>query len=63
MKLVTVFSNKLNKQRFFIILGWGISSLFNDDQYKRMACISIGPAIPIVAISAGVAHKYYGTSY
>ncbi|XP_065905683.1 latrophilin-like protein LAT-2 isoform X2 [Dysidea avara] len=42
MMLVTVFDNKLNRRRFFFILGWG-------------------PAIPIVAISAGIVHRYYGT--
>ncbi|XP_065905004.1 uncharacterized protein [Dysidea avara] len=43
MMLVTVFGNKLNRRRFFFILGWG-------------------PAIPIVAISAGIVHRHYGTN-
>ena len=61
MMLVTVFKNKLNKKRFFLILGWGkkpaaAMHLITFFPYK-------GPAIPIVVISAGIAHKHYGTDY
>jgi len=60
MMLVTVFGNKLNRRRFFFILGWGKAPVY-------LLCIlytihiSLGPAIPIVAISAGVGHEHYGT--
>ena len=65
MMLVTVFGNKLNKKRFFLLLGWG-----KKPAVAAMHLINFlpfflykGPAIPIVAISAGIAHKQYGTNY
>ena len=70
MMLVTVFGNKLNKQRFFFFLGWG-KPVPNEHYFKStskflhicMYVLFIGPAIPIVAISVGVAHEHYGTDY
>ena len=57
MMLVTVFGNKLNCRRFFFILGWGKHHL-----HLQVSNVfwSLGPAIPIVAISVGLAHEHYG---
>jgi len=66
MMLVTVFKNKFNKQSFFLILGWGKlpnnSSTVTKCIYKHLS-FSIVPAIPIVAISVGIAHEHYGTDH
>ena len=62
MMLVTVFGNKLNKQRFFFFLGWGKAC--NKRLFFKFALYTrVGPAIPIVAISVGVAHEHYGTDH
>ena len=62
MMLVTVFGNKLNKRRFFLILGWGKKPAASMHFINFLPYIK-GPAIPIVIISAGIAHKHYGTDY
>ena len=36
MMLVTVFGNKLNKQRFFFILGWGKHSISKNNLYMHV---------------------------
>ena len=68
MKLVTVLGNRLNRRCFFFLLGWGKPIL--TDYFFRCALkflnahvLLIGPAIPIVAISVGVAHEHYGTEH
>jgi len=62
MMLVTVFGNKLNTQRFFCFgLGW-VLYFMNVAIYFHY-CMLIGPAIPIVAISVGIAHRHYGTDH
>ena len=63
MMLVTVFGNKLNNRRFFFVLGWGKPKCYCMIFQVGFSFISTGPAIPIVAISAGIAHKHYGTDY
>ena len=68
MMLITVFGNKLNKRRFFFILGWGkfaftAFSSFLCTCTLIYVCTFIGPAIPIVTISAITAHEQYGTDY
>ena len=64
MMLVTVFENKLNKRRFFFILGWGkLPDYYYYLIIFKPSYLSKGPALPIVVISAGVAHKHYGTDY
>ena len=68
MMLVTVFGNKLNKRRFFFFLGWGKpvpTEYFFQSNFLHICTyvLFIGPAIPIVAISVGVAHEHYGTDY
>ena len=66
MMLVTVFGNKFNKRRYFFILGWGKCSqnkYFSTTYLAAYIHIYIGPAIPIVAISAGIAHEHYGTDH
>jgi len=62
MMLVTVFGNRFNRQRFFFILGWGKYS--HPDHMKVIMSLNLlGPAIPIVAISLGLAHEHYGTDH
>ena len=55
--LVKVFNTGLGKRKlFYLVLGWG-KTFFFGFKYKL---ISIGIPVPIVAISAGVAHDQYG---
>ena len=62
MMLVTVFGNKLNRRLFFFILGWGEHKCTEVIVlYNYMIIFTLGPAIPIVAISAGIVHRHYGT--
>ena len=66
MMLVTVFGNKLNKRYFFFFLGWGKYGLYFLYMHAHMIiaiCTFVGPAVPIVAISAAIAHEQYGTDY
>ena len=67
MMLVTVLGNKLNKQRFFFILGWGKFTLADHkilgSNFPYTYVFLIGPAILIVGISVGLAHEHYGTDY
>ena len=67
MFLVTVFGNKLNNRFFFFILGWGkyLLNMYirNSNPFTTTVRTCIGPAIPIVAISAGIAHEHYGTDH
>ena len=63
MMLVTVFGNKLNRRRFFFTLGWGEHKCTEEIVLCNYTIIffTLGPAIPIVAISAGIVHRHYGT--
>ena len=63
MMLVTVFGNKLNKRQFFFLLGWGKSYVRILKDYSISLYTCVDPAIPIVAISVGVAHEHYGTDH
>ena len=54
-----VFKNKFNRRLFYFALGWGIMHIGND-LTRYYCCYFIGPAVPIVAISVGIAHNQYG---
>ena len=62
MMLVTVFGNKLNHYLFFLALGWGKHRLYYNYNVS-VYFLPTGPAIPIVAISVGIAHEQYGTEH
>ena len=57
--LVKVFNTGLGQRKlFYLVLGWGKILMFVITH--DMKCISLGIPIPIVAISAGIAHDDYG---
>ena len=62
--LVKVFNSDLGEKKlFYLALGWGMYSSWEIDFsfFKHLAMyISLGIPVPIVAISAGVAHDHYG---
>ena len=63
MMLVTMFGNRLNKRRFFFIMGWGKLPNYLSYIANILNTTCIVPAIPIVAISVGLVHEHYGTDH
>ena len=58
--LIKVFNNGLGQRKlFYLALGWGKNLVFHFI-FIQCTYISLGIPIPIVAISAGIAHDQYG---
>ena len=60
--LVKIFSSDLGDRKLlYIAIGWGIVKDTMCHLYSNLySYISLGVPVPIVAISAGVAHDHYG---
>ena len=59
--LVKVFNTGPGQRKlFYLALGWGKNLMLYSNYIFACTCISIGIPVPIVAISAGIAHDQYG---
>ena len=60
---VRVFNTAFKKWYYLLPLGWGkYSNVWFQEIYCSHASIYAGLPLPVVALSVGLRHHYYGTA-